>query len=212
MTRTVRVAIVAASPAVRVGLRSILDSAPFAIVWDRPTLASAVDDLLDDRPDVLVCDADDRGRQLNRNDPMAADSGVSILWIEGADRSTVNPAPRGVAWGSVSRTADGDALRAAALALSAGFIVIDAATTPAAFLAEATGAETSADRADPFTEREGQVMQLIAEGLANKMIANRLAISEHTVKFHVAAILSKLGAASRTEAVAIAARRGLIAL
>ena len=54
------------------------------------------------------------------------------------------------------------------------------------------------------------MLQLVALGLANKMIAARLDISEHTVKFHVAAILAKLGAASRTEAVHLAARRGLV--
>ena len=56
------------------------------------------------------------------------------------------------------------------------------------------------------------MLALLAEGLANKQIAQRLRISEHTVKFHVAAILAKLGAASRTEAGYVAARRGLIAL
>jgi DNA-binding NarL/FixJ family response regulator len=57
-----------------------------------------------------------------------------------------------------------------------------------------------------------QVLELLAEGLANKAIAERLAISDQTVKFHVAVILGKLGVANRTEAVRVAARRGLIAM
>ena len=56
------------------------------------------------------------------------------------------------------------------------------------------------------------MLQLVALGLPNKVIANRLSISEHTVKFHVAAILTRLGAASRTEAVHLGAQRGLVTL
>ena len=65
---------------------------------------------------------------------------------------------------------------------------------------------------EPLTPREVQVLELLAEGLANKAIADRLGISDQTVKFHVAAILGKLGVANRTEAVRAAARRGLIAM
>ena len=65
---------------------------------------------------------------------------------------------------------------------------------------------------DPLTPREVQVLELLAEGLANKAIAERLAISDQTVKFHVASIYGKLGAANRTDAVRRAVRRGLITL
>jgi DNA-binding NarL/FixJ family response regulator len=63
-----------------------------------------------------------------------------------------------------------------------------------------------------LSPRETEVLSLIAEGLANKAVAGRLDISEHTVKFHVNAILGKLGAQSRTEAVTRATRMGLISL
>jgi DNA-binding NarL/FixJ family response regulator len=66
--------------------------------------------------------------------------------------------------------------------------------------------------AEALTPREQEVIQLLAEGLPNKTIADRLHISEHTVKFHVNAILSKLGAQSRTEAVVRATRLGLLLL
>src|SRR6266513_1025079 len=65
---------------------------------------------------------------------------------------------------------------------------------------------------EPLTHREVQVLELLAEGLPNKAIASRLGISDQTVKFHVSAISSKLGAANRTEAVRVAIRRGLISL
>ena len=63
-----------------------------------------------------------------------------------------------------------------------------------------------------LTPREVEVLQMLAEGAANKLIAWKLGISEHTAKFHVASILGKLGASSRTEAVTIGIRRGLILL
>lgn len=65
---------------------------------------------------------------------------------------------------------------------------------------------------EPLTERELEVLQLLAQGMANKQIALKLKISEHTVKFHVSSIYTKLGAANRTEAVRLGVRRGLILL
>ena len=65
---------------------------------------------------------------------------------------------------------------------------------------------------EALTGRETEVLELVAEGLSNKAIAARLAISDQTVKFHVASIGGKLGAANRTDAVRLAVRRGLIAL
>ncbi len=71
---------------------------------------------------------------------------------------------------------------------------------------------TPTNLAEGLTPRESEVLQLLAEGVTNKTIAQRLEISEHTVKFHVNAIMSKLGAQSRTEAVVQATRLGLLLL
>ena len=77
----------------------------------------------------------------------------------------------------------------------------------------ATGV-TAAEVKPPYglTPRELEVLQALAGGLTNRAIARRLAVSENTVKFHVSSILTKLDAASRAEAVALAARRGLLLL
>jgi ATP/maltotriose-dependent transcriptional regulator MalT len=72
--------------------------------------------------------------------------------------------------------------------------------------------EDADDYAEPLTTREIQVLELLAEGLPNKAIAERLGISDQTVKFHVSSISGKLGASNRTDAVRRAVRRGLIAL
>jgi len=75
------------------------------------------------------------------------------------------------------------------------------------------GSPDSADAfEEPLTPREVEVLELLAEGLPNKAIAARLGISDQTVKFHVAAICGKLGAANRTDAVRRAIRRGLVSL
>jgi DNA-binding NarL/FixJ family response regulator len=65
---------------------------------------------------------------------------------------------------------------------------------------------------EPLTARETEVLELLSQGLSNKLIARRLNISEHTVKFHVSSIYTKLDASSRTDAVSRGARLGLITL
>ena len=91
-------------------------------------------------------------------------------------------------------------------------LVLHPAELDAMFPAAEPASSPLAELIEPLTPRESEVLQMLASGLANKEIATRLAISEHTVKFHVASILGKLGAASRTEAVTLGIRRGLVLL
>ncbi len=111
--------------------------------------------------------------------------------------------------GLLLRDAPAQDLHAAITAVAQGLIVIGdelgAALLP-------TGGQSPAQPLPELTRRELEVLNLLAEGLPNKVIAARLNISEHTVKFHVNAIMSKLGAQSRTEAVTRATRSGLILL
>ena len=65
---------------------------------------------------------------------------------------------------------------------------------------------------EPLTSREMEVLRLLANGFSNKAMAHRLEVTEHTVKFHLNAIMGKLGVQSRTEAVVVAARLGLVSL
>ena len=104
---------------------------------------------------------------------------------------------------AVLPTSSEDALIAAALRLAAaGYRIAPAVSSPPAGAASGTGIV--------LTQREKQVVALLTEGASNKLIARRLGISVHTAKFHVAAILQKLGAVNRTDAIAIAMREGLI--
>ena len=105
----------------------------------------------------------------------------------------------------------GPEIVAAIEAAAAGLVVLDAAGIET-LLRAPNAVSTSGTEAlvEALTPRELEVLQLLAAGLGNKEIASRLAISEHTVKFHVASIMGKLGAASRTEAVTLGIRHGLI--
>lgn len=108
-------------------------------------------------------------------------------------------------------------LAAASIVIVAEFSSVAAARASdlehdAIVLAADAGRESDDEVPESLTPREVQVLELLAEGLPNKAIATRLAISDQTVKFHVSAICGKLGAANRTDAVRRAARRGLITL
>jgi len=123
------------------------------------------------------------------------------------------PAARRAASAWLRRDASAEEIASAIVAVSHGLFVYDPAFLPSgtpesvpAFAPEMTAA------AESLTEREREVLELVARGLPNKAIAHELGISEHTVKFHVSTILGKLGAAGRTEAVTLAVRRGLLAL
>lgn len=109
----------------------------------------------------------------------------------------------------LQRNSEAETLLEGARAARRGLIVLDPSLAgpllPPANPADGVSVEE-------LTPREWQVLQLLAEGLTNKGIALRLDISDHTVKFHVNGILSKLGAQSRTEAVVRATRLGLVSL
>jgi DNA-binding NarL/FixJ family response regulator len=125
------------------------------------------------------------------------------------DEETAAAAWAAGARGLLLRTTSGERIVAAIQSVAQGLAVIEPDLLAGAWPAAAPEAP---ELAEELTPRELEVLQLLAEGLANKAIAQRLAISEHTVKFHVNAIMSKLGAQSRTAAVVQATRLGLIML
>lgn len=129
------------------------------------------------------------------------------------DPAHAGPALAAGARGVVLRDGVGPDLHAALAAVRNGLTVVD--TALAAALVPPTPAPISTAPTKgrgELTERERQVVQLLAEGLSNKLIADRLGISDHTAKFHVNGVMMKLGSSTRTEAVVEAMRRGLIRL
>jgi len=124
----------------------------------------------------------------------------------------LSPEPDPVIFNRIRRAGTGGLLQAEASSEQ----IVQAIRSVAAGLTIFDGAlEATSDvesTMEPLTPREGEVLQLLADGLGNKEIALRLNISEHTIKFHIRSILGKLGAASRTEAVTRGLRSGLIEL
>ena len=112
-------------------------------------------------------------------------------------------------------SSDGQLIAAAVRLAASGYRVSRAGLPPAAH-GDFHGEPSDEDAADDnparpaLSPREAEVLALLAEGAPNKVIARRLNISVHTAKFHVAAILIKLGASNRTDAIAIAMRQGLV--
>ncbi len=199
-----RVVVVAENPLARSGLTALLASIPeLELVGEREGLDAAnianlpaFELLVGELP--VSAGALDRAREvLSAYDCLllvSSDSSIAELMAAGA---------RGLLW----RDVDPERLRHAVLAISSGANVLDEGMPR--LLLERRASESSGVE---LTPREHEVLGLMAEGLSNKLIAARLGISEHTAKFHVNAVLEKLGAETRTEAVVRAARTGLLML
>ena len=110
------------------------------------------------------------------------------------------------------RDATAAEIGAAIEAVAAGLVALHPDALDAAGRGAPLPVTGRAEPDQPLTDRELEVLMMMADGLGNKIIAARLGISSHTAKFHVASIMAKLGAGSRTEAVAIGMRRGLVAI
>jgi two-component system, NarL family, response regulator YdfI len=128
-----------------------------------------------------------------------------VLLSPDPDPAILNRIRRAGTGGFLQSNAPCEQIVQAIKAVAAGLVVFDGGLAPQPSSAEEAMLE-------PLTPREAEVLQLLADGLGNKEIASGLGISEHTIKFHIRSILGKLGAASRTEAVARGLRSGLIEL
>jgi DNA-binding NarL/FixJ family response regulator len=114
--------------------------------------------------------------------------------------------------GLLARDTPADVLQQALVTALHGLLVLDRAFAPEPGGIVEPGSLTRTADGEALTAREQEVVQLMAEGLSNKQIADRLGISAHTAKFHVNAVLGKLGASTRTEAVVRALQRGVVML
>jgi len=206
----IRLLIASPFPAMRAGLRALLNRPDFQFLDD---IADS-DDLLDLAdtltPHVIVYDFafDPDGNfeslaQLRRALPM-----VRVL---GLGESPADPrimrAMQAGARGCLPKSASGEELASAVRQVAEGLMVLPPTATDA--ILQRLGSETESES---LTAREIQVLRAVAAGQTNKAIALKLGISEHTVKFHLGSAMSKLGAASRAEAVATAIRKGLLSL
>jgi NarL family two-component system response regulator YdfI len=210
-----RVFIVAASPLVRAGLQSMLADSRIDFVGSAAHLESISGQLVDAEPDVVLVEttADTYEESLNTlEDAEVAQDHAVIVLSEQPKSAWLSRALRAGVRAVLPREVTPEQLRAALEAAAAGLVVVHPSEVSAVLPAPATLSSPIRELLEPLTPREREVLQMISSGFGNKEIAGRLSISEHTVKFHVASILGKLGASSRTEAVSIGIRQGLVLL
>jgi DNA-binding NarL/FixJ family response regulator len=207
MTPT-RVFVVAPTPTLRAGLRSMLaavESTDLLVVGEAG--ASGPEPRLSDADVVLVAEED-----LPEETALSvSEEGTQALLLisedEGAASRMRSLSLRG--WGVVPPDAPSEELGAAVAAVAQGLTVLPKALAEQLLDEPAAAVE---ELSDPLTARESEVLDLLGHGLSNKMIARELHISEHTVKFHISTLYSKLGVSNRAEAVSQGARHGLISL
>lgn len=194
----------------RVGLAALLNALPAVTVVgqvapaDLPTTPLPVY-----QPDVMLWDAGWQPQRQVEAVTEAVAAGYRIVLLL-PDPDAARSVQTSGANGLLLRTNEGPTLVAALQAVACGLVVFDPQMTP--LLATPPIRADEAYPVEALTPREQEVLQGLAQGLSNKLIARQLDISEHTVKFHVNAILGKLGAQSRTEAVVRATRAGLLLL
>lgn len=223
-----RVQVISAYPAVRSGLAALLRAQPGWMVVGEAAPDALVPPAT--QPDVALFDleaAPDAETFAGWLDQLRPAGGAVLLLPERArgelDGATAHVGPlvaaaesASVGLGVLGRDASVEEIVAAITAVGSGLLALDRRQAAALWAPQepviATGAHAPAPGDEPLTPREREVLQLLAEGLPNKLIAQRLHVSDHTVKFHVSSIMLKLNAASRTEAVTVAARRGLLIL
>jgi DNA-binding NarL/FixJ family response regulator len=196
----IRLAIVSSSMALRIGLREILRSLP-----ELEVIAEANDVKEIPPVDVLVLTSAEFLSGLG-------DESSPVLLLSGDPDEVANLAGLPV-WGVLPLDAGADELSAALHALAEGLLVGSPAMVGRLLERHPLPAPGQSEAViDSLTGREREVLQLAAEGLANKQIAAALEISEHTVKFHLSSLYAKLGVTNRTEAVRAGARRGWVVL
>ncbi len=195
----IKVALLTDDPLLRAGVSSLLAQLGSIDVVDR------------DRAEVALWDAGvDATKTLARLSELRALT-MPVVAVVG-DVSHVAPALAAGARGVVLRDQVGPGIHAALAAVRSGLTVLDTALASSLVPSQPTRPEGVPKGRGELTEREKQVVQLLSEGLSNKLIADRLGISDHTAKFHVNGVMMKLGSSTRTEAVVEAMRRGLVRL
>jgi NarL family two-component system response regulator LiaR len=219
---TIRLMLTDDHPIVREGLRAVLETQPdFTVIAECATGEEALHLVTSLLPDILLLDLEmpvmdgvETIRQIRRTSSptrvivfTAFDSDERIIHAiqAGANGYLLKGAPRDEIFNAIRVTMQGGSLLQPVVASKLlRHIGQESQQLPQQEW------EQSLPLIEMLTERELEVLHLLAQGLPNKEIATQLVISERTVKFHVSSIMGKLGATNRTEAVSLAAQRGLL--
>jgi len=204
----IQIAILAPTLAVRVGLRTLLGASDVIRIVAETADPAALQDT-EWEVDVLILQGQESLEGLESL--WNSETKLGLLWISDAPQAaqTLRELPLS-AWGLLSSEASSEELIAAIHAINQGLIVAPPLRLEALWIENPP--DETAELIDQLTPRETEILELLAQGLANKQIALGLEISEHTVKFHVSSIYAKLGATNRMEAVRMGLQLGLITL
>lgn len=222
MTDQIRIVIADDHPVVRDGLSAVLETQPdFEVVGEAGDGREAVEQIEKLQPDVVLLDLDmpimdglEALRQIMEHRP---ETKVIVFTVFDTDERIVAAVQAGAQGYLLKGDAPRDEIFRAVRTVYQGGALLQPVVASKLLRqmqnpTSSNGSTSTQTHEEELTEREQEVLELLARGLANKEIANRLVISERTVKFHVSAILGKLGAGNRTEAVRMAAQRGLVKL
>lgn len=200
----IAVSVLAASPMARARLEALISRRPGFRLVDAESGRL-------DAGDVLVVEPGSRPlERVVRTLPRGAHAPAVLLLGGGPAATGVARLLRAGVRGILPHDPSEREVLAAIEAVAAGLLVLHPSSAPAA-AARAGGRRPAGQAAtEPLTPRELEVLAMLAEGMGNRAIASAMGITTHTVKFHVAAIVDKLHARRRTDAVAIAMRLGVL--
>jgi DNA-binding NarL/FixJ family response regulator len=197
----IRISLIAPSPALRAGLRALLSSDDEITIIDE---GGDWGNTPQEKSETDVVVATSVSPASFRDDEAAASPLAAVLLLSDDPLNVRELTRSSSVWGILPLDASAEELCAAVRALSQGLIV---GARSLLFASEQENPDHG-----PLTDRESEVLALLAKGLANKQIAVALGISEHTVKFHVSSIYSKLNVTNRTEAMREGLRGGWLVL
>jgi DNA-binding NarL/FixJ family response regulator len=213
-----RVLIVADDPLARAGIAALVTGQPLVTVSGLTPGGSELEAAVAAfAPDAVIWDLGwDAAARVEALSRFCDENDLPVLALLANPQAANEVRAAGVR-ALLSRETDGAQLVTAATAMGQGLLVFDPdllppPSSPGLGTPPAATGQGELPPVEPLSPREHDVLRGLAEGLSNKQIARALGISEHTVKFHINAILGKLGAQSRTEAVVRATRAGLILL
>jgi DNA-binding NarL/FixJ family response regulator len=211
----IRVAVAASSPLTQARLEALVVALRgLRLVSPPPPVAAARDYAMDAvvEADVLLIDPGARPAETVLRGLSQAPRLPPVVLLAGNDHAVAATGRllRAGARAILPRDASAPDIAAAIEAVFAGLIVLHPSTAPVSVTRATKACARGVAGTDPLTSRELDILTMMAEGMGNRAIAQRLGISTHTVKFHIGSILDKLDARSRTDAVITGMRLGLL--
>ncbi|MEO0844535.1 MAG: response regulator transcription factor, partial [Cyanobacteria bacterium J06643_5] len=173
---------------------------------------SLTDEIIELRPDIVLLDWNSRDfESISQSQQFISATIILVNELEDIDFGAIlNAGVKGV----LPQTSTESEIIAAVETVASGLVVLHPEVIDNLQLQKSTNLQQQADikSIQTLTPREIEILQMLTPGLSNKAIAKQLNISDHTVKFHVSSIFQKLNVSTRTEAVAVGVRLGLIML